>query len=221
MKINKTDISYIIVIITILAVSIVMKDNIFAIIASLFGAIYTILLGRGKPEGYIFGIIGTTSGIILSYSISLWGNCLIHALYFLPMEVIGLFAWKKNFSKEKDSVIKTKLTKKESLYISLASIILYLTLCTLFTYTKDGLPYIDALITVLSLTGMYLTVKRCYEQWIIWTMVNIFSVVMWFKVYAMQVGVFSILTVRLVYLGLGIYFLIKWREEINNQVQTK
>ena len=89
-----------------------MKDTPSAIIASFFGIIYTILIGKGKIIGYIFGAIGTLSGAFLSFKMALWGYFALHIFYYFPMEIFGFLSWSKHMNKKTKEVIKTKLNKK-------------------------------------------------------------------------------------------------------------
>jgi nicotinamide mononucleotide transporter len=72
----------------------------------------------------------------------------------------------------------------------------------------------DGITTFLSIIGMYLTVKRCYEQWIVWFCVNALSFVMWLKIAMSGERVYSTVIMWAVYTILAVYFYIKWKREI-------
>jgi len=71
-KINKSDILFIFAILIVAIISFLINDRLSAIISSIFGIIYTILIGKGKIEGYYFGIIGTLFGSYLSFDLILF-----------------------------------------------------------------------------------------------------------------------------------------------------
>ena len=73
---------------------------------------------------------------------------------------------------------------------------------------------LDAFTTVLSVIAMVLTVKRCVEQWMLWTMVNIVSIDMWYKVYLTGSGSAAILLMWVLSLINGIIFYCLWQREI-------
>lgn len=203
-----------ILLLTILGISISLKDNIIATISAVFGLSYTILAGKGKISCYFLGIIGTLCYSFLSFNNALWGNLLLYAGYYFPMEIIGIFAWKKNLKKDKQEIIKTSLNKKQQILLPIILVI-----CTIFTYfvfliTKDKSPLFDAITTVFSVAGMYLTVKRCIEQWIIWIIVNAIASVMWLKIFLTGENVFATFLMWFIYLFLGIYFFFKWKNEM-------
>ena len=188
-------------------------DSLFAVVSAACGIIYTILAGKGKVYCYFFGIVGTLCCAYVSYDILLFGNFALHLLYYFPMEVIGFFTWKKHLNRETNEVIKERLSAKD--FATMISLIITFTLFLYLIFVKigDKSPMFDSLITVLSVAGMILTVKRSIEQWLIWTLVNFLSIIMWFDAYMDGEKIFSIFVVRILYFVLGLYFFVKWKNE--------
>ena len=81
---------------------------------------------------------------------------------------------------------------------------------------KDKNPIIDGITTIFSLAGMYLTVKRCIEQWQIWMLVNGLSAIMWIGAVLNGAKVYSTVTMWIVYFILAIYFYFDWKKELIN-----
>ncbi len=186
---------FLIAIVVVLFCSFYMHDSALAIISALGGITYTILAGKGKVYCYFFGIIGTLACAYLSYEIALYGNFMLHIAYYFPMEVIGFFAWRGHLNKETNEIIKERLNSRQLLFTiaitSLATFLMYL----FFVQIGDKSPLVDSSMTVLSILGMVLTVRRSIEQWIVWTLVNFLSVIMWFEAYAAGEKIFSIFLV--------------------------
>ena len=61
---------------------------------------------------------------------------------------------------------------------------------------------------------MFLTVKRCIEQWIVWMIVNGLSFIMWLNLVIHGVKTYSTLVMWGVYFILAIYFYFEWKKEI-------
>ncbi len=203
------------------ATSIIMHDRKLALISAICGILYTIIAGKGKISAFIFGIIGTLACALLSFKVALYGNFALHLFYFFPMEILGIINWKKHLQKEKQEIIKTSLKRNELLVVIFTGCVLegviYLTLLK----AGDISPLFDSLMCTLSLIGMYLTVKRCVEQWAIWTMANLLSIGIWFGAIQSGEAVFCVLLVRIIYFFLGIYFFIKWHKSIKTNEQMK
>jgi nicotinamide mononucleotide transporter len=80
--------------------------------------------------------------------------------------------------------------------------------------TGDTQPIIDSITTVFSIFGMFLTVKRCIEQWYVWIIVNFLTLIMWIFAYINNSNCLATVLMWLTYLILAIYFLIIWKKEI-------
>ena len=83
-------------------------------------------------------------------------------------------------------------------------------------YLKDKNPFFDAVTTVFSITGMYLTVKRSIEQWIFWMIVNGLSAIMWINIALGGEKVYSTIIMWSIYFFLAIYFYFSWKRELLN-----
>ena len=199
---------------TILFNALILNDSIVAIISAICGILYTILAGKGKISCYLFGLTGTCFYSYLAFKNALFGNLLLYMGYYLPMQIIGIFQWKKHLKKSNNEIIKTKLSKielKKLFVITFLSVFCFIGVLHTF---KDSHPIIDSITTILSLLGMYLTVKRAIEQWIIWTIVNFLSIIMWVCVATSGQKVYSTIIMWCVYFVLGLYFYYKWNKEI-------
>ena len=196
--------------------SVLLHDSPVAVTSAVCGILYTIIAGKGKISCYIFGLTGSSFYGYLAFSNALWGNLLLYIGYYIPMQILGIFKWKKNLNKSTNEIYKTKLTNKERI----AFIFLSLAFCVFgyagLTIFHDSHPLLDSVSTILSITGMYLTVKRCIEQWLVWSIVNLIGIIMWFRVIQSGEKVYSTLLMWSVYLVLGIYFYFQWKKELYN-----
>ena len=205
----------------IIILSVTAKDNYVATIHAVFGLLATIIAGKGKISCYFFGIVANICYSVLTFKNALYGNLLLNLCYYLPMQFVGIFCWSKNLKKENNEIIKTFLNKKERIILYSITILASIILGFILKSFNDQFPFTDAFSTVLSIVGMYLTVRRCIEQWIIWTIVNALTVIMWFFIFANGGRTFATLIVWLVYLFLGIYFLFQWKKELSEDLKTQ
>ena len=192
----------------------VFKDSPIAFVSAFFGITYTILAGKGTPICYIFGIMGSSFYGYLSFHNALWGNLILYMGYYVPMQILGYFRWHKHLKSDKYEIKKTFLSKKELFVLILISILACIISTFILILTKDKSPYIDAITSVLSIAGMYLTVKRAIEQWWFWMIVNGFSAFMWIKIALGGEKVYSTVIMWSVYFILAIYFYITWKKEL-------
>ena len=194
--------------------SVIIKDNIIAVISAIFGISYTILAGKGRVLCYYFGLAGTLCYSYISFRNGLFGNLALYMCYYFPMQILGIFKWQKHLKSDSREIIKTKLTVKPRLVYFITALLLTIILAFLLTALEDKNPVPDAVTTVFSVLGMLFTVKRCIEQWYVWIIVNGVSAVMWLQAYFAGSNCFATVLMWLVYFILAFYFLFVWKKEM-------
>lgn len=202
------------VIISISVISFYMKDNKIALLSAICGMTYSLLAGKGKVYCYFFGILSTFFYGYISFINALYGNVLLNLLYYLPMQIWGFFSWKNNLKKSQNEIYKTKLLPKSRIILLSITIVSTIIFYFILKQLGDKIPSIDSITTIFSMLGMYLTVKRCIEQWPIWIIVNGLSVVMWVIACLNGSNCFATIFMWLVYFILGFYFLYNWHKEV-------
>ncbi|MEG2013200.1 MAG: nicotinamide riboside transporter PnuC [Anaerovoracaceae bacterium] len=164
---------------TILALSLYWKDSVIGIIAAITGVLCVVLTGKGKISSYVFGMINTLLYAYVAFGAKYYGEVMLNLLYYVPMNFVGWFAWKKYINTDTGEVAKRKLSAKfiAMLFtvIAIAAVIYGLLLSGL----GGNLPYIDSISTVLSVVAQILCVRRYREQWLLWIVVNAVTIIMW------------------------------------------
>ncbi len=195
-------------------ISLLLNDNRIALLSAICGITYTILAGKGKISCYIFGLISTICYSWIAYKNTFYGNLALNLLYYFPMQILGIIHWKKHLKKESHEIIKTKLPPKEQFLYYITTLIAASLTAIILKNTTDSTPYIDAITTTFSILGLILTVKRCIEQWYIWTIVNTLSAIMWIIAYIKGSNCAATIIMWCIYLILGLYFLQTWNKEL-------
>ena len=196
----------------IIFLSLYLKDTWLGIISALTGTWYALWAGKGKASCYFFGMINSFAYGLISCQHQFYGEVMLNWGYYFPMMFVGLFFWRKNLNKEK-IIYKTNLTLQGRILLvvlSGAAIAIYALLLKILGGRTPGL---DSLTTVLSVAAMIMTVKRCIEQWVLWTIVNLVSIVMWFQLYLAKGESFATLAMWCIALANGIIFCIQWTKE--------
>ena len=119
-------------------------------------------------------------------------------------------------SKTKEVVKKAMTWKMRGLFtllIGIGTIIYGLVL----NYLGDSNPYLDSFTTVCSVFAMVISIKMYAEQWIIWVVVNIASVIMWAIAFSSGNDNIATLLMWCVYLINAVIMLIKWMKEANKK----
>ena len=189
--------------------SLVSKRDVCGLIAAVTGIFYMLLAGKGKVSCYLFGIVNSLLYGLISFKFKFYGEVMLNLGWYFPMMFIGLFCWGKNLSGNQ-IIRKTKLGLKGKIICYLLTLVGICIYAIILKRMNDSQPWIDSATTVLSITAMILTVKRCADQWILWTIVNILSVWMWFR----NGESTAILFMWLVALANGLIFYFQWYKDI-------
>ena len=199
------------------AISVYLGDNWLGILSAVSGTLYTMFSGKGKISCYFFGIINTVAYGYIAYSQKIYGDMMLNWAIYLPMMFAGIIMWKRRLNDD-CSVIKTRLTPGMQLLligINIAAIFGYAFILSRYAAAQ---PLLDSTTTVLSITAIFLTLKRCIEQWILWTAVNLLSVFMWFRVFFTTGGTSAAtLLWWMIMLISGIIFFIQWKKSLTEQ----
>lgn len=194
--------------------AIIVKDNVIAVISAFCGILYSTIAGKGKISCYFFGIAGTCCYSWLSFTNGLWGNLILYMCYYLPMQTIGIFSWSKHLNNKYEIEKKQLSNPKRIIHFGIAFLLSILAIYILKIVNGSN-PICDGITTVLSVFGMYFTVKRCIEQWFVWMIVNGLSAIMWLNLVLHGSKTYATFIMWVVYFILSIYFYIQWKKEIN------
>lgn len=191
-----------------------LNDSLIAFVSAFCGIMYTLFAGKGKITCYLFGLLGTAFYSYLSWKNLLFGNLALYLCYYFPMQCIGIFLWKKNLRKDTQEIEKISLPSKECFFYFIVASFFSVVLFIVLYFCGDKNPFIDAVTTVFSCLGLFLTVRRCIEQWIVWMLVNGLSFIMWLLLIIDGVRAYSTLFMWAVYFVLAVYFYISWFKDI-------
>ncbi|WP_282936551.1 nicotinamide riboside transporter PnuC [Paenibacillus sp. RC67] len=161
-----------------IVLTVIMKDTLFGFTVFLTGVLCVVLAAKGNLMTYIFGMYNTLGYAYLAYMNGLFGEVMLNLLFFVPMNAIGFFMWKKHRDGGK---LAMRQMDQRSLFLVIVLCVLGSLLLGfgLSFIPGQNSPYIDALTTVLSVVATFLMVRRFKEQWLIYIVLNIFTVLLW------------------------------------------
>lgn len=195
-----------------LAISFVWKESWLSVFATVTGILCVVLVAKGNIYNYFFGIMNVVAYAIVSYRAGYGGDFVLNAFYYLPIQFIGYYTWKKNYNKEQTHVEVNTFKPIYYVYSGVALVIGTLSIRSIMPIINsvlgmpsNPLPLIDSFTTFASIFAQILMVKRYREQWILWIIVNIFSIFMWLKL-----GDYVMVIMWSAYLVNAIYGYINW-----------
>ena len=158
--------------------TIVWQDSIFGFTVFLTGVLCVVLAAKGNIWTYVFGTYNTLGYAYIAYTNALFGEMGLNLLFFLPMNVVGFFIWRRH--SHEGQVEMRKLTMPW--FVMVVVICIASTLAMGFGLSLipgQNTPYIDATTNVLSIMATILMVRRYREQWLLYIALNMFTIAMW------------------------------------------
>lgn len=165
--------------------------DIIGSVAGITGVLCVVLVAKGSIWNYAFGLVNVSLYAWISYKAALYGDAGLNALYYLPMQFIGWWQWRKRgaatsktdaekLSGSEDVRVKARrLNTMQRILLVLGCTAAIIAVGYLLKYLGDPQPFKDSTTTVLSIVAQALMAMAFMEQWALWIVNNVVSVVMW------------------------------------------
>ncbi|MBO7305787.1 MAG: nicotinamide mononucleotide transporter [Bacteroidales bacterium] len=156
--------------------------DVLGIIAGIAGIINVVLCAKGNIINYVFGFINTSLYAYISFKSQLYGDFALNALYYVPMQFVGWYNWRKRISPQNSvQVIGRRLSWRARAIWGSVTLLATAASAVILAKVGDPYPVKDSITTVVSIIAMALMVKSYMEQWVLWLLVNIVSVIIWLQ----------------------------------------
>ncbi|WMY95568.1 MAG: nicotinamide riboside transporter PnuC [Arsenophonus sp.] len=157
-----------------------------------------------KNINYFFGLINVTCFAIIFFQIQLYASLLLQIFFFIT-NIYGWYAWSKVSSFDKKTLKIRWMSFQKKILVSLITIItiillsfnidktfiflsnLTIKILCLFNISlkpiqikPDQFPFLDSMITILSIIAMILMTRKYVENWLLWIIINILSVFLFY-----------------------------------------
>ena len=211
---RKTDVIWLLISTSaILGLSIHWQDNVIGILSAVTGVWCVILTGKGKRSSFIFGTFNVLFYAYIAFGAQYYGEVMLNLLYYFPMNFVGWSAWKKHMNSETGEVKKCRLPFKKGILIYSLTILAVFLYGLLLKFLNGKLPFVDSMSAVVSVTAQILSVWRLTEQWILWIVVDIVTVIMWWINFSQGQENISMLLMWSIYLLNAVFMFIHWNRE--------
>ena len=156
-------------------------DSLIGMVCGVAGVICVVLTAKGKISSYLFNFIQMITYMIICWDAKLFIEFGEQIFYFVVC-IFGVFLWKKNI-KMNDDGTEQVIAKKFKPWHWVASVVVTVVSTFLLGTFGEGilgstLPYIDAFTVALAVIAQLLMVWRYREQWAVWIVIDIASLVM-------------------------------------------
>ena len=153
--------------------------------------IYIVFLSEKNILNFFVGFASSVTYIMVAYTSKLYGEALFYLVVDIPLIFVSFFMWRKHM--ETKLIVKTKkLSYKSIIIISIISILLTVGYGFILKLVGDVNPFVDALSTVATCIATFLMMTRYREQWIMWIIVYVISIVLWITTFDLLMLIMSI-----------------------------
>ena len=181
--------------------------GILPLISSVAGILYVALLSERNILNFIIGFVSSTTYIIIAYLSKLYGEVIFYLIIDLPMIFISYYAWRKHLE-NKYQVKSRSLSLKSTVIIFSISIITIFLYSMILDYLGGVNTIVDATSTIVSFIATVLMALRYREQWYMWVVVYLISIIMWATTFNLLMLIMSISCFISCFIGL-----INWKKE--------
>ncbi|MBQ3566833.1 MAG: nicotinamide mononucleotide transporter [Oscillospiraceae bacterium] len=147
--------------------------------AAVCGIMNVVLCAKGRKSQYYWGIVNIASYIAISAMSKLYGEVMLNTFYYIPLQFIGLYMWRKNYSKDSDSVKVRKMKVIPAIILVVATALGICLYKYILSVIGGNSVWLDSTSTVISVIANALMVLRYREQYLLWLIVNVVTTVMW------------------------------------------
>lgn len=141
------------------------------------------LIAIGRREGYLIGLYNSISYSILAYENGLYGEQYLNLFFFVPTGIIGYLMWSRH-TRPDMTVEMRRLGWPLRLMVVAVCMAGTVGLGFLLGLNpQQNTAFIDAATNVLSVVATFLMMWRYMEQWLLYILLNIITIIMWFLRY--------------------------------------
>lgn len=137
---------------------------------------------------------------------------MLNAFYYIPMNFIGFYLWSRHKDEKNGEVEGKALTPKQIVILLAATAVIVIIYWQILTHLGGQLALIDAMSTVFSVIALIMQVARYAEQWLLWIIVNIVSVIMWILLIGKDSSAVTMVVMWIAYLFNSIYGYYNWKK---------
>lgn len=183
-------------------------DSPIGMVCGIAGVICVVLTAKGKISSYLFNFIQMITYMIICWNARLFLEFGEQVFYFVAC-IFGVFLWKKNMKKNDDGTEQV-IAKKFKPWHWVVTVVMTIVSTVILGYFGDNilgstLSYLDAFTVALAVIAQLLMVWRYREQWAIWIVIDVSSLIMF-----VILGQWSMVAMYIAWTVNAIYGWINW-----------
>ncbi|WP_202145686.1 nicotinamide riboside transporter PnuC [Helicobacter pylori] len=191
--------------------NILVKGSFINLLAGLSGVLYAFFAGERQTICFVFGLVYNLSYAYVAYQWKLNADVILCLFLYMPVTIYGLFAWKK--TEQHEGVIKAqKLPKNWRFALVLGVGVLTYVSALFFKEIKTNFLWAESFNFVIFIIAFILQVLRYMESYVLMTLGNIVSVIVWFCIFQISTESLVQLFTTILYFFIGLYYFNRWNQ---------
>ncbi len=191
--------------------NILVKGSFINLLAGLSGVLYAFFAGERQTICFLFGLVYNLSYAYVAYQWKLNADVILCLFLYMPVTIYGLFAWKK--TQQHEGAIKAqKLSKNWRFALILGIGVLTYASALFFKEIKTNFLWAESFNFVIFIVAFILQVLRYVESYVLMTLGNIVSVIVWFCIFQISTESLVQLFTTILYLFIGMYYFKHWNK---------
>jgi nicotinamide mononucleotide transporter len=104
---------------------------------------------------------------------------MLNTMFYLPIQFVGFYLWSKKTKADGIVEMKQLSAMQIGIVITVSAIVVYVYGIFLASLEGQVDPFLDSFTNVLTIAAALLMLKRFREFWLMYILVNVFSVLLW------------------------------------------
>ena len=154
---------------------------------ALMGVVSVVLSANGSIWTFVFGLVDVLIYSYILFDSKLPSQLILYVGYFIPMEFVGFFSWRRKGADSKKKVKARRMDgRKWLMFAAIFAGVFAAALGVSYlvsTHAGETIVWrktvLDALITTANITALIMMAMAFAEQWYIWTLVNLAAIIQW------------------------------------------
>jgi nicotinamide mononucleotide transporter len=193
-----------------------LQANYIEVIGALAGIIYLYLEIKQKIWLWPFGFL-TSAFYIYIFFVSKFYADMGLQFYYLGISLYGWWHWLYGGKREEtDALPVTHITLQQVIYLSLATIAIFVGIIyVLKNFTDSPVPIGDSFTTALSIIATWMLTRKILEMWWVWVVVN--GVALGLYIYK---GLYPTSILFFLYSAMSFVGYLQWKKSMNTRAIT-
>ena len=189
------------------------SKNYLALVASLVGATFLVLLAKGNPLGQFLTIVFSLIYGVISFGFSYYGEVITYLGMSMPMATIALISWLKNpYKDNKAEVTVNKLSKKEIPLVFILTLVVTIAFYFILKHFNTANLIPSTLSVTTSFLAAYLTFRRSPYYALAYATNDLVLIVLWVLATTEDVTYISVVICFIVFLVNDLYGFVNWKQ---------